>query len=350
MSVYEEYSREVCISRARMSLQLFPNGLVGNFDKGQFAVKSFLYPDLTSPTNTQKLCVNPQLCTNWLVCERKIINTLTLIMNLSGEKSMKVSFNPLLTMKLKRDKSIRNAVLQVLEENPDGLPVTEIFGRLEAKNHIITPQAISQNLATMGKKGLVWKTKRFNGKIKRELWYYFSSGPFFNGILEDVKKDLVLSISKSIEKNFEKTGPLLDFRILQSALENTISFAASSVVFGEELYDEMSKGKCLGKMAFLMKEYSAAISNVRDAIIESRLTYGERRVYLHLPASLALGHPYDMSKMIIDGAINGEKKHLNAMFFLHKKAKGDLREKIDASLKWVHCNSHVILTNGSEGP
>lgn len=263
---------------------------------------------------------------------------------------MKVSLNPLLTMKLKRDKSIRNAVLQVLEENPDGLPATEIFKLLESKNHIITPQAISQNLATMEKKGLVWRTKRLNEKIKRELWYYFSSGPFFNSILEDVERDLVLSISQSIERNFEKVGPLLDFRIMQSALENTVSFAASSVVFGEELYDELAKGKYFGKIAPIMKEYSAAISNVRNAIIESHLMYGERRVYLHLPASLALGHPYDMSKTIIDGAINGEKRYLNAMFFLRKKMKGELRQKIDASLKWIQGTFQQMLAIAPEKP
>jgi Fe2+ or Zn2+ uptake regulation protein len=264
-----------------------------------------------------------------------------------GWLAMNVAFNPLLTKTLKRQESVRNEIMQVLEENSDGLPVTAICRQLKANGHFITPQAISQSLATLEKTGLVWKTKRLNKEVNRDLQYYFSSSPFFNCILEEVKHDLALSISKSMERNWEKAGPFTDFRVLQDVLENTILFAAQSVIFSKELYDELGKTKHFEKSAVFIKDYATAISNVCNAIVESRLMYEQRRYCLGLTASLALGQPFDMAKAIIDGAINEEKKSINAMFFLEKKAKGELRERIETSLKWIECTFQVKLTSRS---
>jgi len=236
---------------------------------------------------------------------------------------------------------LRFGILELLEDNPDGFPVMAIYKCLNERGFNITQPAVSQNVEVLERKGVVWKTRRFNKDAKRELWYYISSAPFFDSVAEDIRKEIVLELSKSVQKNIEKAPQFKDFQILQSFLENVILHAAESAIFGEELYSELSNREPYGKFAVLIREYTEAVSSIQKAIeINPQLRHiVERRMNLHLPSSLMLSSQYDIARAIVDGAIKGEKRYFLSIDFLQKNATDEQGERLREAIAWIKSRS-----------
>ena len=254
---------------------------------------------------------------------------------------MKKWCNPLLVKALKNRQSSTNVILHILEEHSDGLPVMAILRLLGTNGFNITQQAVSKNLGDLEKKGRVWKIRRLNEESKRELWHYKSSIPFFDSIAEDIRKEVILVVSKSIQKNIEKAPKFEDFQIFQSFLENVILHAAESAICDEELYSELSKRKPYGECAVLIRKYTEAVSTIQKAIEINPQLRGvvERRINLNLPSSLTLSNRYDIARAIVDGSIKGEKRYFHSIDFLLKNTTGDLSEKLAESLVWIQSRS-----------
>jgi len=238
---------------------------------------------------------------------------------------------------------LRFGILELLEDNPDGLPVMAIYKCLKERGFNITQPAVSQNVEVLERKGVVWKTRRFNKDAKRELWYYISSVPFFDSITDDIRKEIILELSKSVQKNIEKTPQFEDFQILQRFLENVILHAAESAIFGEELYSELSKRKPYGEYAVLIRKYTEAVSTIQKAIeINPQLRRVlERRMNLHLPSSLVLSSQYDIARAIVDGAIKGEKRYFLSIDFLQKNATSEQEERLGEVTAWIKSRSQT---------
>ena len=241
---------------------------------------------------------------------------------------------------LRRGSGVRSGILEVLEETSEGLPVMSIHRRLKEGGFNISQPAVSQNLGFLEKEGHVWKTRRYNQDARRELWYYISVASFYRAVSEDVRNEIVRALPKSLEKNADLAPKFESPQKLQSFLERTIQTASELVSQSDELFSELSKRKPYGHLAPSLRQYQTIIANVSEAIeTHPRLGYGERRVYLHLSGSLALSSPYDVAKVIVDGAIREKKRYLDAMAFLHKRTKGDLRERLEKSIEWIRRHS-----------
>lgn len=220
----------------------------------------------------------------------------------------------------RKGSGVRFAILKVLKEHSEGLPVMSIYKCLNQQGLHVTQPAVSQNMEVLERKGLVWKTRVFNEEARRELWNYISSVPFFDSVAEDVSKEIILELSKSIQRNIDKAPRFEDFLTLQDFLENVILHAAESAIFGEELYSELSKKKPYAESAVLIREYTKAVSTIQKAIENTKFGgVTERRINLHLPSSLMLSNRYDMARAIVDGAIKGEKRYFYSIDFLQKK-------------------------------
>jgi Fe2+ or Zn2+ uptake regulation protein len=242
----------------------------------------------------------------------------------------------------------RFAILKVLEEHSEGLPVMSIYKCLNQRGLHITQPAVSQNIEVLERKGIVWKNRVFNKEAKRELWHYISSVPFFDSIAEDISKEIMLELPKSIQRNVNKAPRFEDFLTLQGFLENVILHASESAIFGEKLYIELSKRKPYAESAVLIREYTKAVSTIKKAIeTNTRFrTVCERRIKLHLPSSLTLSNPYDIARAIVDGAIKGEKRYFHSIDFLQKNTTGDLSERLAESSAWIKGRSGLPAKGG----
>ena len=242
---------------------------------------------------------------------------------------------------LGRGSGVRFGILEVLEENSGGLPEMAIHKHLRENGFTITQPAVSQNLAFLEKEGHVWKTRRYNQEARRELWYYISAMPFYHIVSENLRNEIALALSKSIEKNADRAPQFESVQKLRSFLEKIIQSTSDSVSQSEELFSELSKRKPYGHLAPILREYQTIIANICEAIeTHPRLhMYGERRVNLHLSGHLALSSAYEIAKVIVDGAIREEKKYLDAIAFLHRSTKGELRERLEKSIGWIRSHS-----------
>jgi Fe2+ or Zn2+ uptake regulation protein len=240
-----------------------------------------------------------------------------------------------------RGSGVRFGILEVLEESSEGLPVMSIHRRLRESGFNITQPAVSQNLGFLEKEGHVWKTLRYNQEARRELWYYISAASFYHTVSEDVRNEIVLALSKSLERNADVAPKFESPQKLRRFLERTIQTASELVSQSDELFSELSKRKPYAHLAPSLREYQTIIANVGEAIeTQPRLhMYGERRVTLHLSGHLALSSPYEIAKAIVDGAIREEKKYLDAITFLHRSTKGELRERLEKSIGWIRSHS-----------
>jgi DNA-binding transcriptional ArsR family regulator len=245
-------------------------------------------------------------------------------------------------MQSSRSSGTRFAILKVLEEHSNGLPVMAIYRYLKARGINVTQQAVTRNLEVLEKNGYIWKTRRLDKEVNRELWHYISAVPFFDSIAGDIHKEILSITLKAIEKNVDRAPQFENFQTLQSFIDNIIQRAAELVVCDEELYAQLSKIKPYAESALLIKEYTTAVSNIYEAITAHRLFgYGERRIKLGLPSSLALSHPYDIAKAIVDGAIKGEKRYFHSIDFLQKNTTGDLSERLVESSAWIKSRSET---------
>jgi hypothetical protein len=242
----------------------------------------------------------------------------------------------------------RFAILKILEEHSEGLPVMLIYKCLNQRGLHITHPAVFQNMEVLERKGLVWKTRVFNKEAKRELWYYISSVPFFDSVAEDISKEIILELSKSIQRNIDKAPRFEDFLTLQCFIENVILHSAESVIFGEKLYFELSKRKPYAESVVLIREYTKAVSTIQKAIETNTQLRGviERRTNLHLPSSLTLRNLYDIARAIVDGSVKGEKRYFHSIDFLQKNTTGDLSERLAESSAWIKSRSGLPAKGG----
>jgi Fe2+ or Zn2+ uptake regulation protein len=244
-------------------------------------------------------------------------------------------------MQSSRSSGTRLAIVKVLEEHSNGLPEMVIYRYLKARGINVTQQAVSRNLAVLEKNGYVWKTRRLNKEVNRELWHYISTVPFFDNVAEDIRKEILAITLKAIEKNVDKAPQFENFQTLQSFIDHIILRAAELAISDEELYAQLSKIKPYAESATLIKEYTKAVSTIQEAIESNTQLRGviERKMYLHLPDSLSLSHPYDIAKAIVDGAIKGEKRYFHSIDFLQKNTTGDLSERLAESSAWIKSRS-----------
>ena len=242
----------------------------------------------------------------------------------------------------------RSAILEVLQEYSDGLTVMAIYKCLKERGFNITQPAVSQNLAFLESNATVWKKRRYNKEARRELWYYISTAPIHQIISKDIRKEVLITLSSSLEKNADKVPEFESPRKLLSFLEKIIQTASESIITSEELYLELSKRKPYAEIVPLLREYRKVVANVCDAIETNPNlhTYGGRRVNLRLPVFLALRRPADFAEAIIDGAIRGEKRYLDALAFLSKSTTGELRGRLDSSIEWIKQHCKFSLKNG----
>jgi Fe2+ or Zn2+ uptake regulation protein len=242
---------------------------------------------------------------------------------------------------LGRGSGVRFGIMEVLEENSGGLPEMSIHKHLRENGFTITQPAVSQNLAFLEKEGHVWKTRRYNQEARRELWYYISAMSFYHIVSENLRNEIALALSKSIEKNADRAPQFESAQKLWSFLEKIIQSTSESVSRSQELFSELSKRKPYGHLAPILREYQTIIANICEAIeTHPRLhMYGERRVTLHLSGHLALSSPYEIARAILDGAIREEKKYLDTITFLHRSTKGELRERLEKSIDWIRSHS-----------
>jgi len=238
---------------------------------------------------------------------------------------------------LRRGSGVRFSILEILEKNPEGLSVMAIYRCLRENGRNITQPAVSQNLKFLEEKGLVWKTQKFSREVKRKLWHYISAASFYHIVSESLRKEIALALSKCLEENAERAPQFENIQSFLSFLEKISQTVAESIAPSEELYSELSRRKPYNELAPILRDYHSTVANICE-IIEAHPSlkrYSQRRVNLNLSSSVAMDSPYDIAKVIVDGALRGEKRYIDALIFLHKNTTGELQKRMTESIEWI---------------
>jgi len=229
-----------------------------------------------------------------------------------------------------RGSGARDEILLILEDLPEGLSVMDILRYLRERGYVISRQAVSNNVEALTEKALIWKKLKFNHNTNRDLWYYISARSFNRNASDSLREEMIQFLSNFLEKNSDMAPEFNNISFFVRFLENLIQTATEEITSSEELWMELSKRKPYDRLSLLAVDYNSVVSNISEIIrIHPELKlYALRRGLLNLSPKVAAGTPYNMAMTIVDGAIRGEKRYLEALGFLSNDIDEEIQDKI----------------------
>jgi hypothetical protein len=228
-----------------------------------------------------------------------------------------------------KESDIRFHIVKILEENPDGLIVTEIHKELTETGFNVSQPNISKHLDRLVYDSIVIIVKKKHPGIGRKLRFFISIAGFLVSVTDRVKDKMAIAIAETLEAVADSAPRFDNFKDFQNFLTKLAEVTGGEISVSDELYEALSARKPYGEIAQELQDYHNAYG-ILEGIIEqynvSDLVMEKLNITGKSPSSDPLLR-YNLAVEVFERAVVGDEKATDIIEELLQISQGKSREE-----------------------